>query len=238
MWKLLWRSHCAACKGLITITESRWELSWCNLKENWSDTFPYRCWVLWGSTMNWRCLRKSSRSSCLKVTQVFSVEIQPVWSCWFWASVFLCAAEMSIIEEYEKNQLFEQQYISSVVEGMDEMRIICPICHTWVWKSIALNTWQQQLVVSHFAISNWDLKRSTCFKTFSVRAVARTLSSLSQIESEGHFTPSVSWNTDMKFRIFGMRSCQSTWACFLILQEQLEHQQLLYLLPLWSLYQH
>lgn len=131
--------------------------------------------------MNWRCLRKSSRSSCLKVTRVFSVEIQPVWSCWFWASVFLCAAEMSIIEEYEKNQLFEQQYISSVVEGMDEMRIICPICHTWVWKSIALNTWQQQLVVSHFAISNWDLKRSTCLKMFSVRAVARTLSSLSQI---------------------------------------------------------
>lgn len=188
--------------------------------------------------MNWRCLRKSSRSSCLKVTRVFSVEIQPVWSCWFWASVFLCAAEMSIIEEYEKNQLFEQQYISSVVEGMDEMRIICPICHTWVWKSIALNTWQQQLVVSHFAISNWDLKRSTCLKMFSVRAVARTLSSLSQIESEGHFTQSVSWNTDMKFRIFGMRSCQSTWACFLILQEQLEPQQLLYLLPLWSLYQH
>lgn len=44
--------------------------------------------------------------------------------------MFLCAAELSIIEEYEKNQLFEQQYISSVVEGMDEMRIICPICHT------------------------------------------------------------------------------------------------------------
>lgn len=169
-------------------------------------------------------------------TGIFSGD--PLWSCWFWASVFLCAAEMSIIEEYEKNQLFEQQYISSVVEGMDEMRIICPICHTWVWKSIALNTWQQQLVVSHFAISNWDLKRSTCLKMFSVRAVARTLSSLSQIESEGHFTPSASWNTDMKFRIFGMRSCQSTWACFLILQEQLEHQQLLYLLPLWSLYQH
>ncbi|XP_005751045.1 RPA-interacting protein isoform X1 [Pundamilia nyererei] len=42
----------------------------------------------------------------------------------------LMSEEMSIIEEYEKNQLFEQQYISSVVEGMDEMRIICPICHT------------------------------------------------------------------------------------------------------------
>ncbi|KAM7372650.1 hypothetical protein PAMP_009803 [Pampus punctatissimus] len=41
----------------------------------------------------------------------------------------LMSQEMSIIEEYEKNLLFEQQYISSVVEGMEEMRIICPICH-------------------------------------------------------------------------------------------------------------
>ncbi|KAG8006689.1 26S proteasome non-ATPase regulatory subunit 11A [Nibea albiflora] len=37
--------------------------------------------------------------------------------------------EMSIIEEYERNQQFEQQYISSVVDGMDQMHIICPICH-------------------------------------------------------------------------------------------------------------
>ncbi len=42
----------------------------------------------------------------------------------------LCVSEMSIIEEYEKNLQFEQQYISSVVEGMDEMHIICPLCHT------------------------------------------------------------------------------------------------------------
>ncbi|CAK6960215.1 RPA-interacting protein [Scomber scombrus] len=41
----------------------------------------------------------------------------------------LMSQEMSIIEEYEKNLLFEQQYISSVVEGMEEMHIICPICH-------------------------------------------------------------------------------------------------------------
>ncbi|XP_010739086.2 RPA-interacting protein [Larimichthys crocea] len=37
--------------------------------------------------------------------------------------------EMSIIEEYERNQQFEQQYISSVVDGMDDTRIICPLCH-------------------------------------------------------------------------------------------------------------
>ncbi|XP_026181162.1 RPA-interacting protein [Mastacembelus armatus] len=42
----------------------------------------------------------------------------------------LMSHEMSIIEEYEKNLQFEQQYISSVVEGMEEMHIICPICST------------------------------------------------------------------------------------------------------------
>ncbi|XP_029015229.1 RPA-interacting protein isoform X2 [Betta splendens] len=41
----------------------------------------------------------------------------------------LMSHEMSIIEEYERNLQFEQQYISSVVEGMDEMQIICPTCH-------------------------------------------------------------------------------------------------------------
>ncbi|XP_068193419.1 RPA-interacting protein isoform X2 [Antennarius striatus] len=42
----------------------------------------------------------------------------------------LMSQEMSIIEEYERNLRFEQQYISSVVEEMDETYIICPICHT------------------------------------------------------------------------------------------------------------
>ncbi|XP_008281939.1 RPA-interacting protein [Stegastes partitus] len=45
----------------------------------------------------------------------------------------LMSQEMSIIEEYERNLQFEQQYISSVVEGMEEMldenHIICPVCH-------------------------------------------------------------------------------------------------------------
>ncbi|KAM4717001.1 RPA-interacting protein isoform 2-T2 [Anableps anableps] len=41
----------------------------------------------------------------------------------------LMSQEMSIIEQYERNLQFEQQYISSAVEGMDEMHIICPICH-------------------------------------------------------------------------------------------------------------
>lgn len=45
---------------------------------------------------------------------------------------------MSIIEEFERNLQFEQQYISSVVEGMDEMHIICPICRMWVQEMAAI----------------------------------------------------------------------------------------------------
>ncbi|CAG02087.1 unnamed protein product [Tetraodon nigroviridis] len=40
----------------------------------------------------------------------------------------LMSHEMSIIEEYERNLQFEEQYISSVVEGLDETQIICPVC--------------------------------------------------------------------------------------------------------------
>ncbi|XP_061556614.1 RPA-interacting protein [Phycodurus eques] len=40
----------------------------------------------------------------------------------------LLSCEMSIIEEYERNQQIEQQYISSVVEGMEEVHVICPMC--------------------------------------------------------------------------------------------------------------
>ncbi|XP_061703243.1 RPA-interacting protein isoform X2 [Syngnathoides biaculeatus] len=41
----------------------------------------------------------------------------------------LLSCEMSIIEEYERDQQEEQQYLSSIVEGMDEVHVICPICH-------------------------------------------------------------------------------------------------------------
>ncbi|XP_029364784.1 RPA-interacting protein isoform X2 [Echeneis naucrates] len=40
----------------------------------------------------------------------------------------LMSQEMAIIDEYEKNLQFEEQYISSVVEGIDEKHVICPIC--------------------------------------------------------------------------------------------------------------
>lgn len=83
--------------------------------------------------MNWQFLKKSSRSWCLTVR--FCVWNQNV-SLLFWAHIkavhLLSTSETSIIEEYERNLQFEQQYISSVVEGMDEMHVICPICHAWV----------------------------------------------------------------------------------------------------------
>ncbi|XP_019967547.2 RPA-interacting protein [Paralichthys olivaceus] len=41
----------------------------------------------------------------------------------------LMSHEMSIIDEYERNLQFEEQFISSVVEGMEEKHIVCPICH-------------------------------------------------------------------------------------------------------------
>ncbi|XP_010773108.1 RPA-interacting protein, partial [Notothenia coriiceps] len=39
-------------------------------------------------------------------------------------------SELSILEELERDVQMEQQYISCVVEGMQEQRlIICPLCH-------------------------------------------------------------------------------------------------------------
>ncbi|XP_029555424.1 RPA-interacting protein isoform X1 [Salmo trutta] len=42
----------------------------------------------------------------------------------------LMSQELSIIEEYEKSMQFEEQYLNSVVEGLEgERQIICPVCH-------------------------------------------------------------------------------------------------------------
>ncbi|XP_031663700.1 RPA-interacting protein isoform X1 [Oncorhynchus kisutch] len=42
----------------------------------------------------------------------------------------LMSQELSIIEEYEKSMRFEEQYLNSVVEGLEVGRqIICPVCH-------------------------------------------------------------------------------------------------------------
>ncbi|XP_062341820.1 RPA-interacting protein [Osmerus eperlanus] len=42
----------------------------------------------------------------------------------------LMSQELSIIEEFERGLQMEEQYLNSVVEGMEaEKEIICPICH-------------------------------------------------------------------------------------------------------------
>ncbi|KAK1787874.1 hypothetical protein P4O66_016351 [Electrophorus voltai] len=45
------------------------------------------------------------------------------------SQVNLLSSELSIIEEYHKNQQYEEQYFSSVVDGMEEEgKLICPVC--------------------------------------------------------------------------------------------------------------
>ncbi|CAM4547170.1 hypothetical protein PO909_026668 [Leuciscus waleckii] len=42
----------------------------------------------------------------------------------------LIAQELSILEEYNRSVRYEEQYLDSVLEGMEQGgRIICPICH-------------------------------------------------------------------------------------------------------------
>ncbi|XP_036436419.1 RPA-interacting protein [Colossoma macropomum] len=42
----------------------------------------------------------------------------------------LMSQERSIIEEYHKSQQYEEQYLSVVVDGMEEDgKLICPVCH-------------------------------------------------------------------------------------------------------------
>uniref|UniRef100_A0A8C8A0Z6 RPA-interacting protein C-terminal domain-containing protein n=1 Tax=Oryzias sinensis TaxID=183150 RepID=A0A8C8A0Z6_9TELE len=48
--------------------------------------------------------------------------------CTVSSDVFLLSPEKSLVEEYERNLQFELQYISSVVEGREEVQIICPVC--------------------------------------------------------------------------------------------------------------
>lgn len=89
--------------------------------------------------MNWQCLRRSSRSSWLKVISFQTCDLRSVsgdspcvhvlMTTYYISSFPSSASEMLIIDEYERNQQFEQQYISSVVEEMDDMHLICPLCH-------------------------------------------------------------------------------------------------------------
>lgn len=67
--------------------------------------------------------------------------------------VCLRFAEISIIEEYERNLQFEEQYISSVVEGLDDTRIICPVCGVSVGLSILTFSKQYNMCMIFFVNS-------------------------------------------------------------------------------------
>lgn len=90
--------------------------------------------------MNLWYLRKSSRSSCPMViscqewVHTYCIVALCRWHC----VVCPCFTEMNIIEEYERNLQFEEKYISSVVEGLDDAHIICPVCRTSVCFKSAL----------------------------------------------------------------------------------------------------
>lgn len=90
--------------------------------------------------MNLWYLRKSSRSSCPMViscqewVHTYCIVALCRWHC----VVCPCFTEMNIIQEYERNLQFEEQYISSVVEGLDDAHIICPVCRTSVCFKSAL----------------------------------------------------------------------------------------------------
>uniref|UniRef100_A0A673BVG6 Uncharacterized protein n=1 Tax=Sphaeramia orbicularis TaxID=375764 RepID=A0A673BVG6_9TELE len=62
---------------------------------------------------------------------IFSSIFRPIFRPIFAnTDLFLCfSTEMSIIAEYEQNIQLEQQYVSSVVDEMEELHVICPVCH-------------------------------------------------------------------------------------------------------------
>ncbi|XP_077391186.1 RPA-interacting protein [Festucalex cinctus] len=78
----------------------------------------------------------------------------------------LLSHEMCIIEEYERNQQFEQQYISSVLEGMEEAHVICPMCHM---SYLTIN--------SHFISCSCGLYMNTAMKNITPDVLRNLLES-------------------------------------------------------------
>ncbi|KAM6969766.1 RPA-interacting protein [Aplochiton taeniatus] len=78
----------------------------------------------------------------------------------------LMSQELSLIEEYEKSIQFEEQYLASVVEGMEEgqRHIICPICHM---NNLTVN--------SHFTSCPCGLYINTQQKNVTVEVLQRLL---------------------------------------------------------------
>ncbi|XP_041673010.1 RPA-interacting protein isoform X2 [Cheilinus undulatus] len=85
----------------------------------------------------WSALQ--SEESVLPVAEMFSVmEDYDELAIFEEIQQELLSHEMSIIEEYERDLQFEQECISSMVEGMEEMNIICPICQM---KNLNINSY-------------------------------------------------------------------------------------------------
>lgn len=62
---------------------------------------------------------------------------------------------MSIIAEYERNLQFEEQYISSVVEGLDETHIICPVCGVSVCLKTLIFSKRYHMCMIFFKLAVW-----------------------------------------------------------------------------------
>ncbi|XP_069565977.1 RPA-interacting protein isoform X1 [Brachyistius frenatus] len=108
--RLLDRHRQRSSSGASTIVQEVMEEEWSNLRSE-----DHRLPSLWGPQ------GRAEMFSLMKEDDELAVleEIQQE----------LLAQEMSLLEELERNLQFEQRYISSVVEGMEKMDIICPICH-------------------------------------------------------------------------------------------------------------
>lgn len=82
----------------------------------------------------------------------------------------LILTEMSIIEEYERNLQFEEQYISSVVEGLNETHIICPVCGVSVCLKPLTFSKRYHTCMIFFKSADWLGFFKMCFSYFSCLA--------------------------------------------------------------------
>ncbi|XP_030648871.1 RPA-interacting protein [Chanos chanos] len=111
----------------------------------------------------------------------------------------LISQELSIIEEYEKSQQEEEQYLNSVVEGMEENGyVICPVCHV-----------NKLTVNSHFTSCPCGLYINTVGRNVTAEVLQRLLETrLTEHMEECLRNPvfSVTPNTDGSANL--MISCQ------------------------------
>ncbi|XP_053708633.1 RPA-interacting protein isoform X1 [Synchiropus splendidus] len=124
----------------------------------------------------------------------------------------LMSHEMSIIDEYEKNLQLEQQYISSVVDGMDKTPVICPACHV-----------NHLTVNSHFISCTCGLYINTKNRNITAEVLCQLLESrVSEHMEECLHNPdfSVASNTDSTSSL--LISCRVTFNMALLKIENIK----------------